>query len=101
MIVKVDTAGVVGVEGLEVLDRFHVEASGLGMAEVVAVLEAVGAGTGHSAEQVAVEPEFLLAAASDASESWRRGFDGMLGYARSKGWVNEAGALLAHVENLG
>ncbi|WP_380161173.1 hypothetical protein [Kineococcus sp. R86509] len=102
MIVRVGDDGSVTVEHVEVLDRFHVEASGLTVAAVVAALESAGAGTGHSAEHVAVEPGFLrLAAGTSASEHWQRGFDGMLGHARSKGWVDEAGRLLAHVEHLG
>lgn len=102
MIVRVGTDGSVGVEDVEALDRFHVEGSGVPMAEVVAALEAVGAGTGHSAEQVAVEPGYLRTAAptSDA-ETWQQGFAGMVAYARSRGWVSEDGGLLAHVENLG
>jgi hypothetical protein len=34
-----------------------------------------------------------------ATPQWEESFDGMLGYARSKGWVDdEAGAVRAHVE---
>ena len=102
MIVRIGDHGSVAVEDVEVLDRFHVEASGLTMAAVVAALEAAGAGTGHSAQQVAVEPGFLrLAAGTSPSQEWQRGFDGMLGHARSRGWVDAAGGLLAHVEHLG
>ena len=102
MIVRVQADGALSVEDVEVLDRFHVEGSGLPMTEVVAALEAGGAGTAHSAEQVAVEPGYLLTAAdSSVSQEWQRGFDGMVAHARAKGWVSASGALLAHVEDLG
>lgn len=102
MIVRVAAGGPVTVEDVDVFDRFHVEASGLPMTEVVAALESVGAGTGHGAGQVAVEPGFLrLSVPVAAPQEWQRGFEAMVGFARSKGWVDETGALLAHVEDLG
>jgi hypothetical protein len=39
----------------------------------------------------------LLRAAGDGSDAWTRGLDGMLGYARSKGWMH-GDAVAAHVQ---
>jgi hypothetical protein len=30
---------------------------------------------------------------------WRSGLDGMLSYARSRGWITDSGAVRAHVEH--
>lgn len=35
------------------------------------------------------------------TEEWRTGFDEMVGYARSKGWVDDAGRVRAHIERRG
>jgi hypothetical protein len=43
------------------------------------------------------ELDQLLRAAGDGSDAWTRGLDGMLGYARSKGWMH-GDAVAAHVQ---
>jgi hypothetical protein len=43
------------------------------------------------------ELDQLLRAAGDGSDAWTRGLDGMLGYARSKGWMH-GDTVAAHVE---
>ncbi|MEY4339572.1 MAG: hypothetical protein RLZ14_1422 [Actinomycetota bacterium] len=37
---------------------------------------------------------------ASAREAWRSGFDGMIGYATSKGWTDERGRVRAHLEPL-
>lgn len=39
-----------------------------------------------------------LAGDSARNEDWQNSFDGMIGYARSKGWVDQGGAVRAHIE---
>lgn len=38
------------------------------------------------------------AARGDRDDAWADGFDGMIAYARSKGWANEAGEIRAHLD---
>lgn len=47
-----------------------------------------------------IAPEQLIALAGDRGNdpAWREQLDGMLGYARTKGWIGEDGAIRAHVE---
>jgi hypothetical protein len=49
-----------------------------------------------------LDRETLLALAEDRAldPSWVHQLDAMLGYAASRGWVNEAGATRAHVEHI-
>lgn len=51
-------------------------------------------------EDTYIDPETLRSAARDAgaSESWNAGFEAMVKYAASKGWVREDGWIRAHVE---
>jgi len=41
-----------------------------------------------------------LAGASAESEEWQKSFEGMVGYADSKGWVDADGAIRAHIERV-
>lgn len=47
-----------------------------------------------------VDPELLRAVAGErgADPHWRAQLDGMLEYAGAKGWLDETGAVQAHVE---
>ena len=51
-------------------------------------------------DHVAVAPEVLLALAGPraADPAWRTGFDRMVAYATSRGWVDDQGHLRVHVE---
>lgn len=50
--------------------------------------------------RVAVSQEILRALAGELAhdQEWRSGFDDMVKYANSKGWVTEAGEIIGHVE---
>lgn len=49
---------------------------------------------------VFVEQERVLSLAGERATdtAWREQLDGMIGYAQSKGWVDDAGRIRAHVE---
>jgi len=101
MFIRVDVAG--GQATLEEPDdckKFHVEATGASEGDLDAVVAAMGdwaagGGDGHIwVRQDAVR----RAAAGRVGDGWQADFDGMVGYAASKGWLNPAGdAIQAHV----
>ena len=100
MIIRVDTAGEVRVDEHTVFTDFHVEAPvGFSTAELAATM---GEGTrpdgGHLWIAEAAVRHWL---AGRTDDDWDEGFSGMVAYARSKGWMDEAGTYLrAHLENL-
>lgn len=51
-------------------------------------------------EHTWIEPERIAELAGElaASPEWREGFERMLEFARSRGWVRDDGAVRAHVE---
>jgi hypothetical protein len=51
-------------------------------------------------DHVLVQPDGVRALAGDRATDpeWQKSLDGMLGYAASKGWVDETGAIQAHCE---
>jgi hypothetical protein len=55
----------------------------------------------REAEHARVPVEFLEGLAGDraADPEWRRGFEGMLAYARQHGWLDETG-VRTHIERL-
>ncbi len=87
--------------------RFHVRTTGSaaspeeGRRKLAGALAAAGAGRLDPAGADAfISQEWLrrTAAAAGAGADWERSFEGMLSYARTKGWVAEAdGAIQAHV----
>jgi hypothetical protein len=80
--------------------KFHV-AYGAAATSTAAVAEALGPwAAGAEAEHVWVRIDAVRqAAAGRVGADWPEQFDAMVGYARSKGWLNEAGdAIAAHVE---
>lgn len=101
MIVRVDRAGQASLDNPEDCKKFHVEASG---GDVEAVGRAVGSPAGGSGEappdHVWVPIAWVRSqAAGRVGDGWAGDFDAMVGYARSKGWLNEAGdAIAAHIE---
>ncbi len=83
--------------------RFHV-LCGVDGSAPAAVAEALGTwAAGATEDHVWIRVEAVRAAAAGrVGPGWAEEFDGMLGYARSKGWLNEAGdAIAAHVEFTG
>ena len=99
VIVRADGDGV-RVDEVEDLKRLHVESS-LDLDALRAAVEAAGAGSVTGDGHVALDPGWLRAAGPDGDRTWSEGFDAMVGYARSKGWVDDAGAIRAHVERPG
>lgn len=83
--------------------KFHV-ASGLSGASNPEVAAALGGwADGATDDHVWIRVDAVRAAAAGrVPQGWDGEFDGMLAYARSKGWMNEAGdAIAAHVEPAG
>ncbi|HXA32842.1 MAG TPA: hypothetical protein VNV87_11320 [Acidimicrobiales bacterium] len=84
---------------LRVLGSAEEDGSGL----VAAVLEAQGVGRLGADGNAFIDLEAVRRLASDAfgsntPEAWEDSLAGMVGYAASKGWVAEDGAIQAHIE---
>ncbi len=80
--------------------KFHVEAAGMAEGSLPEVLAGLGdwADGGAEGHVWIVADAVRAAAAPQVSAEWAADFDGMVGYAASKGWLNEAGtAIRAHV----
>ncbi|MGL3150338.1 hypothetical protein ACSS7Z_08230 [Microbacterium sp. A82] len=90
----------VDVEQVDDLTALSV-ATDLPLGDVDAHLRAAGLGRATD-EHVWIEAEPLQSAASALSTAadWNDGFARMLDYARSKGWVDDTGAIRAHVTPL-
>jgi len=100
MIIAVTRAGV-ALRDADDLKKFAVS-SELGSADVAAILTETGWGRasdeeGHVAVSVAAVRN-AAAAAGHASEEWDDGFERMLAYAATKGWLVDPDHILAHVE---
>lgn len=78
--------------------RFSVALEGLG--DLAGVLAATGIGRMRDdGAHVVVDPVALRALARPAAdEPWDEGFSAMCAYAAGKGWVEDDGGVLAHVE---
>jgi hypothetical protein len=78
---------------------FAAVASGPAQDERLAVA-ARGVGRAVDATHVFVDVAALRAmdGARPADAAWAEALDGMLGYAASKGWTDDSGAVRAHVE---
>ena len=80
----------------ENLKQLHAEFRGVDDTVAAAALGAAGLGTvdgDHAWLDAAA-----LRAAGDGTAEWQAGFDGMLGYAASKGWASPDGAQVqAHI----
>lgn len=79
--------------------RFHVEAPAADTEAVGARLGAAGTAAGAPEGHVWVDVAWVRAqAAGRVPEDWPASFDGMLGYAGAKGWLDATGASIqAHV----
>jgi hypothetical protein len=98
MIVTVDGEGAVALAEPDVFDRFHVAAPGLSVDGVLGVLgsDAKPAEEGHL--WLSIERLHRLGE-THGSGDWRKGCDGMLRYAASKGWIDaDERFVLAHIE---
>ncbi len=101
MIVRVDVAaGSASLEDAENCKQFHVAASGGDAAAVAKALGVAGSDAAAPADHVWVAIEWVRAqAAGNVGGDWAANFDGMVGYAGSKGWLDDTGsAIQAHIE---
>lgn len=98
MIVVIDERGVELAEP-EDLTRFSARVTVPLPAAGRALLNA-GAGALLDDSHVAVREAWLRSRAGGLSDTaeWRDGFDRMLAYAESKGWITDDGAVRAHIE---
>ncbi len=99
MIVAVGGDGSVTLQEADVLTRFHV-ATPPGSATDEA-LKRTGAGyVDESHAEAHVSVDWLRERARELSfdTTWWSGFDAMVKYAESKGWLNDDGTLTAHIE---
>ena len=99
MIIRVDQTGVVRVDEHTVFTDFHVEApGGFSVPDLAAMM---GEGTRPDGDHLWIAESAVrhwLAGLTDAD--WDESFAGMVSYARSKGWTDEAGThLRAHIEH--
>ena len=98
MIIDVTASGV-SLRDVRVFDDFHVElADGVDLAEALTV---AGAGRPIGDGDIFVSTAWIrrvMSEREDDDEEWQTGFEGMLGYARSRGWITEDGdGFRAHV----
>ena len=99
MLIVVDLAAArVSLEDPDEFTRFSVALEGPG--DPAPVLAASGIGRlRDDGEHVVVDPAALRALAGPAAdEAWDEGFSGMCAYAAGKGWLEDDGGVLAHIE---
>ena len=99
MIVVVDVdQGSVELRDADNFGAFHVETPGSG-STVARIAEVLGTPIPEADGHVWVPTQLVREkAAATTDESWNEQFDGMLGYASSKGWLSDDGAWIqAHV----
>lgn len=100
--VIVVAGGEVTLEAPDELGRFHIEVSGgMTLDDVNGTLVANGAGRlADDGEHGMIDIDWLRRqAAGRVGADWDHAFEGMLGYARSKGWIADAGnGILGHLE---
>ena len=83
------------------VSRFHLEAAGVTPEQAAAALTDASAGRldPDEPDDAWIDPDAIRRMAADrVGEDWDERFEGMLGYARSKGWVGEDGFIQAHCE---
>ena len=102
MIITVDLAAdppVVDLADPEDCKRFHLEATGGDRARLGPALEGQGVGRMAGDDAMIEIDSVRRLAAGRVPDGWEADFDAMLGYARSKGWLDETGrSIQAHIE---
>jgi hypothetical protein len=91
MIIDVTASGV-SLRELRVFDDFHVEVAD--RVDLAEALTLAGAGRTIGDGDVFVSTAWIrgvMAEREDDDEQWQTGFEAMLGYARSRGWMSEDG----------
>jgi hypothetical protein len=97
VVITVDTvSGEVTLVDPDDFTKFHVDARGAG--DVGEALASAGAGR-LDGDHAFIDTDWLRATAAGTPE-WAEGFTKMLGYAQSKGWIDEHGAVQAHIERI-
>ena len=78
---------------------FHLEARAVDAADVATALARAGAGS-VAGDDAFIEPTAVrsMAAGAAVGPDWEDRFQGMLAYAEKKGWLDENGAVQAHIE---
>jgi len=89
------TAGAATLEDADNFRAFNVKTD-LNTSEQLAALKGVGRLDGG---HVWVDPAWLRAHGRPGDAEWLSGLAKMLDYAKSAGWVDEAGGIRAHIEN--
>jgi hypothetical protein len=79
--------------------RFSVGVEGEG--DLAGVVREAGLGRLKDDEHVVVDPVALRALAGPAAtDEWDEGFSDMCAYAAGKGWVEDDGGIVAHIDNI-
>lgn len=98
MIVHVHADGSLTLDDPDTFTAFSVRAEGLDAAAIAAAFGSDGEMRDDEHVWISIERLHALGAAH-GGEDWRAGCDGMIAFAKSKGWVDEArGLVRAHVE---
>lgn len=102
MIIDIRESGVT-LRDVRVFDDVHVElAEGVDLAEALTL---AGAGRAIGDGDVYVSIPWIrtvMAERGEDDEEWQSGFEAMLGFARSRGWIGEEGTgLRSHVTRAG
>ena len=98
MLIRIGKDGTAALEDPADFRRFSIrfDAGARGCAPADAALARLARPDGDVAW---VMPDALAAMAPQAAEpAWQQGFAGMVAFARSRGWVDAAGRIRAHVE---
>lgn len=97
MQIRITDSGTAEVADADNLRALDVAADGNAPEAIDAALRASGLGR-LDGEHAWLAPEHLLTAArGERGDDWVDAFEGMIAYARSKGWANEAGEIRAHL----
>jgi hypothetical protein len=96
MYINVDHAGTASLVEAENLKAFSVVVNGSpGLAEALSELGSVDA----DGEHVWLDGAAVKGlAGAEVGEQWHADFDGMVEFARSKGWTDDAGRIRAHID---
>ena len=97
MIIAVDAAGLVALEDAGNFRAFAIRLAAGGVAE--AALSRIARRDG--AHWWVAQDALCALAPLGGDADWRARLAGMVGFARQHGWVDEAGAIRAHVEAAG